>query len=117
MRHGDVILPLQSRHGLTCDQRAAVRSIFFPNAGTGVTWVKTMEIPIWCARKEFLSQGKLRRTYLVRKKIASPKYISYHHCDVLSPTQLSTSIVHAFFHIKFLRIIFHLLTLVSLLNP
>ena len=52
MRHGDVNLTFQWHHGLMSDQRAAFRFLSFPWAGT-VMWdrVKTMEIPIWCARK------------------------------------------------------------------
>ena len=38
-----------------CDRRAAVCILYFPRAGTGM-WdrIKTMEIPIWCARIIFL---------------------------------------------------------------
>ena len=36
MQHGDVILTLQWRHWTTCNQRAAVRFLSFPRAGTGM---------------------------------------------------------------------------------
>ena len=53
IRHGHIILTLQRRHGSTCGQRAAVR--FYLSLGLVwyvkfLTWVKTTEIPIWCAR-------------------------------------------------------------------
>ena len=50
MQHGDLISTLQWRHGSRTD------SVSFPKTGTGMrekwyfTWVKTTEIPIWCAR-------------------------------------------------------------------
>ena len=59
MRHGDVILTLQWRHRSTCDQRAANVRLFFFILPTGwygcarsnyLTWVKTTEISICCAR-------------------------------------------------------------------
>ena len=54
MRHGDVILTLQWCHGSTCGgQRAAGMWLFvfiFPEGWYG--WVKSTEIPIWCARME-----------------------------------------------------------------
>ena len=59
MQHGDLILTLQWRHGLTCGKRA-VDVCLFVKAGTGMwnkddlAWVKTT-IPIWCARKSKIS--------------------------------------------------------------
>ena len=55
------------------DQHVAVRCLSFPRAGMGceielshmnyLTWVKTTEIPIWCARKVYpnLSHGEVYR--------------------------------------------------------
>ena len=53
MRHGDVILTLQWRHGSKCGQRVAdVRLIFFFYFSLGLVrvWVKNNGNPIWCAR-------------------------------------------------------------------
>ena len=36
MRHGDVILTLQWRHGSTCGHHAAVHFLSFPQVGTGM---------------------------------------------------------------------------------
>ena len=68
MRHGDVILTLQWRHGSS----ASVCFLSFPRAGTGVwdrnngnsnlVWEKefaqtgkTAETPIWCTRNHYLT--------------------------------------------------------------
>ena len=39
MRHGDVILTFQCRHGLTCDQRVADVRVFAFHLSHGLVWV------------------------------------------------------------------------------
>ena len=105
MRHGDVILTLQWRHGSMCGQHAADVQLFcflsFQQAGTGITWVKTMEILIWwCARIDFSKPHPEYHWWCARIDFSKP-HPEYHwwcaRIDVSKPHPEYHSEPHFFF--------------------